>query len=869
MSKKRQAVRRSETSACVALLILLTACPPVFAQCPDGTPPPCAASRRAAPARRVPPPAAERRRSFLVLPFRNLSRSTELEWLVEGSPVLITDALSRNDDVTVVPDERLYPALQRAGLTPGAVMDLARVRRVAEQTSAWTAVTGEILAFGDRIRVSARAFDVVTNAEVMRAVEESAPGEDVRAVYQRLGTQLIRVAGFRDAAAADIATTTTRSVDAYRAYVRGVGHANRSEARRARDAFLEAVRLDSGYAQAYARLADAEMGVDPRQVMNPQSGFYRYAARAAALADNLPARDRELVLAINDILSARFTRARERLLALLAEDSLNVDALEWRASLEFMDPVLVPAGGGERPRGSINVGLAAAKRALEIDPSRHQLYGSLVQSYLIAAGGTPGFTMGYRREPSSLPAMIASTPDRTFIPLLRDTIVLAPVESLATLFPGDSLRLARRGALDAALSWARRWLAAGPAEAESHLWASRAHALAGDYLSALRELEQADSLGVESGHENVPARRMSLLARLERYADGTRIADSLWNARALEVSVLTAYQIEGLGWAWMLFVLERRYDQATALHNALATSLAPATIANPQLTPDALAFLLLSGNVDVYFSSPAVVRLRVAERLLEDAAPLHDGPLARVLPFQITILLNDTAVPDRPALARRALATADRLVPAHPDLAYRLAAAAAQEDTTVRAAAMERPWFAARREAATQLRLATLRRMRPLGATVTDSSAVFRWAIGGDSLHWNRVETTPGDQDYRWEAEFEAAGARYEALAGLGGAPAAQPRTATVAEGVRAAVRMLHQIVGTDSNAVHRTVPNIAVRAEAEAGGIRLVLRDPRLVAALRTERPATVRMRFRPCAKPAGAAQAECAEADVPVTYP
>lgn len=816
--------------------------------------------------RRAPPDLAARRRSFLVLPFRNLSRAAEHDWLVEGSPVLIADALGRNDAVTVVPDERLYPALLRSGLAPGGVMDLARVRRVATETGGWTAVTGEILVLGDRLRVSARAFDVVSNAEVLRAVEEAAAGEDVRAVYQRLGTRLMRAAGVGVVEAADLASTTTGSIDAYRAFVRGIAHINRSEVRRAREAFLEAVRMDSGYAQAYARLAEAELAVDPRQIANPQSALYRWIARAAALAGRLPPRDRELVLAIDDCLSGRFASARRRLEGLLAQDSTNVDAVEWRSTIEFFDPILVATPVGERPRGSLNAAQRYAKRTLELDPSRHQVYGSLVQSYLLVGGGTPGFTLGYRQEATSLPALLGRQPDRTFVPVLRDTIELVPSESTSTV-PGDTLVAARERAVRAARQWAERWIAAGPHEADAHLWASRVHAQAGDYALALRALETADSLGVETGLENVPARRMSLLARMERYADGTRVADSLWNAGALDITRLTAYQIEGLGWAWLLFVLDRNYGRATALLERVAGPLAPAATANPQLTAEALAVVLLSGNAQAYFLAPAAIRVRVLDRMLEDAPGLPAGPITRLLPFLATLRIEDTSVANRSALTARVAAAAARLETAHPDLAYQLAVVA-RDDSSARRTVDTLAWFAARRRSSEEERLATQRRFRPLRVVVTDSVATFSWAVEGDTFRWNRVETGPGDPDFRWVAEFAAGGARYEALATAGGRAGAAPTTGTLTALLGASLRLLREIVGADTTQPRRVVSLGAVRAEVEPGGLRLVLREPRLLAELRREQPATVRMRFLPCAQPPDGGRRECVDERVPVTY-
>ena len=93
-----------------------------YAQCADGTPPPCGA-RTVARAVATVPPAAQRARRYLVLPFRNVTRQTDQEWLVEGSTTMLSDALGRWQGITVVPDDRLYPALKRAGISPGSVVE--------------------------------------------------------------------------------------------------------------------------------------------------------------------------------------------------------------------------------------------------------------------------------------------------------------------------------------------------------------------------------------------------------------------------------------------------------------------------------------------------------------------------------------------------------------------------------------------------------------------------------------------------------------------------------------------------------------------------------------------------------------------------
>ena len=806
----------------------------------------------------APPGVGARRRAFLVLPFRNLTRSPEHDWLVEGSPVLISDALSRSDSVRVIPDERLYPALERAGLTAGSVMDLARVRRVAEETGGWTAVTGEILALGNRLRVSARAFDVVTNTEVMRAVEEAQSGDDVRAIYERLGTRLVRATGSAGSAAS-LATTTTKSVEAYRAYVRGVSHQNRSEVRRARDAFLEAVRLDSTYAHAYAKLAETEINLDPRQINNLQSPLYRYARRAADLAGNLPPRDREIVLATNDWLSGRFAAARGRAERLLAQDSLHVDALERLASLEVFDPILVDRGGVRRPRGSVNRGLALSKRILELDPSRHQFYGSLVQLYLLMGGLAPGYLLGYEREANSLPAMLATPPAVAFVPLLRDTVMLVPIDSLGTL-PRDTVRAARARAVDAARQWVTRWLDVGKGQAEPHLWASRVHSVAGDVEGALRELNIADSIGVETGLENVPARRMSLLARLGRYKQGRIIADSLFAAGALN-NAQNAYQFEGAGWAYMLFLLDGEYARAEELLKQFATVFAASAAQNPELTGESLAMLLLTGSVPQYFASPAPVRQAVLERLLAEAPTRPaESQTQKLLPFHVFAVSRDTAVA-RVQLAEAVARSADRLRTAgQRDLANRLVMIA-NRDTAMRRVVAALPWFGSIQEEAQAMATANARAFRAARVVVTDSVATFHWTVAPGTFAWNRPENL-GAFDFLWEATFNADGGEWEVLADVTSRPGLSLATGDINALVRAAVPALHQIMSPDTTVAHRIASRTAVRLEAETGGLRLVLREPKIIAALRRERPATARLEFRPC----GTA---CEVRQVPITYP
>ena len=570
------------------------------AQCPDGTPPPC--TRGAArPTTTSPPPAErDRARTFLVLPFRNLSRSAEYQWLVEASPTMLADAVGQWTDVTVVPDERLYPALRRHGLQPGSVMDLASLRPVAAETGGWTAVTGEVVVVGDRLQVSVRAYDLVTQHLVTRTTFEGRATDDVRDAYEHIATALLRAAGLEQASA-DLAGATTSSLDAYRAYLRGVSHLNRAEYRQARDAMVEAVRIDSTFAQAYARLA--EVSLLAFSVLDPDHPAYGYAERAAALSNRLPSRAASHVRALRSLLNADFTAARSELGTLVAQDSNDVDALEDLASLEFLDPLLVATPAGERRRGSLNAATQLSRRVLDLDPTRHGAYQGLVVIYSLAAGQPPGAVAGYRHE---LPRPVRSSvrawcscdfelgspgqppgsgndsalapqfagPDLMLVPLLQDSLELVSVDSLASI-PAESLAASRAHARAAARAWARRWLVAGPAEAEAHRMTARVLELDGTYQAALRELDIADSLGLEAEAEAVAARRMILLGKLGRLNDARRIADSLWKAKYFggELFATVPAMTEAYAWATNLFAAAGDFDRVRAALAAFSARL--------------------------------------------------------------------------------------------------------------------------------------------------------------------------------------------------------------------------------------------------------------------------------------------------------
>jgi len=844
-------------------------------QCPDGAPPPCAGVRPRPAVRVTPPAAAERGRRFLVLPFRNVTRGAEQEWLVEGSTAILAEAMGRWQGVSVVSDERLYPALRRAGITPGTVADAPLVRRVAEETGGWTAVTGDVYAIAGKVRVSARGYDVVTGREVVRASSEVPASADVRLAYDTVGTRLLRAAGL-DSGAADIGDATTRSLDAFRAYTRGLAHERRAELRSAQEAFREAVRLDSAFALAWARLSEVTLGMDPTSVLNPASPAANYLARAVALSSRLPNRHRQLVLASDATMRVQFADARRIIQALLAADSNDVDALLQMVGLEVSDVVLVEVPGGQRPRGSAQTAVRLAQRVVELDPSRHSTYALLAGLYARAGmAGREGIAVGLDRAPTSFAEFIQLVQQpahlRIYGAVFTDTLGLVPAESLAAI-PKETLDASRTRARSIARTWARRWVAVAPGEATGRQLYSELLAIDGEYAEALRELTVAESLGVQIPNWAPRARRLLFLAKAGRLAEADRIADSLTAVGFFADPNIVQGNTDAMAWAYLLALRGGRAVQAGTLLDQTANLI---RLTGGQAGPMS-AFALLQGNYHPEGEPkiPRQLRAEVLDSLLrhvtEAAAAERFGPW---MAFQLAGLarLAGQAEARAPELLRAAesLAAAGRTA-----LAFQLALNAIQADSaTIMPRAEALAWYRSAAETLYGARAATQFRFHPASASVGAERAVFEWRVDDTApFAWNRAESEHGDEEYQWSIDVEMTG-RYYVLSASSDSPypGAAPGSGTLSDllSPTQSRTVTTGALGANGARTDTTeLQGVALRTEAAPGVLRMIVTDRAVLDALRQARPAQARFRFRPCARPVGGV-AQCVDERVTIGYP
>lgn len=821
-------------------------------QCPDGTPPPCAAApRRAA----VQPPAeAERRRHLLVLPFRNISRGAADEWIVEGSTTMLAEALGRWRDLAVVDDQRLYPALRRQGVVPGTVAEAARVRRVAEETGGWTVITGELVRSGGRLRLTARAEDVVSRRVlVARATAENAVDADVREAFERLAAALVSgVAGLGDAGAD--ARPGTRSLEAYRAYLSGVTHVNRLRVRQARAAFQEAVRLDSSYAGAWLGLAQSSAR-SLAEVFNPTSTLYRAAEQAQRHAASLREREQRLVRGIAAFTRSQFAAAREQLDALVAADSADLDALEWLAAVELFDWVTVrDSTAAVRLRGSPQRAARLAQRAVNLDPGRAQAHEVLAITQGLAAGlWTGGIVWGARRESNTFAAFLTGESDGLFRMVLRgDTLgyVLDDPKSPDTVTAAERVR-----AVAAFRSVTARWQLATPGMGEAQLLAARAHELAGALDSALLALRAADSLGVETTLEVPAARRLVILGRLSRFPEARRLADSLHDAGYFRgLPLRTPFLSDPSSWAVQLFLLEGDTVRLAALFDAYQ--------------PRTVHYAACYGMPSRGFTRTVTdsVRLAVARAWLARGAVGAGSRRANECFREVLSVLRPLADAERSPIGE-ALVSGLRSALAAGDTARAVwhFHVAGYLDTALARRVREADWFAPVRADAERRRRETEARVSPLGAEVAGNTVTVRWRLdAGAPLTWNRVNTPPYTVEHRFVARFAFGDELWLLSVARFHEPFAAPESGTIDAVLRGRSAYLMTGPGDDSL---RTVQGANLRVEVAGDTVRLVASHPGLASRLREARLATVDMLFVPCVErrlPDG----QCGRVERPIVY-
>jgi len=216
--------------------------------------------------------------SVAVLPFLNLSADTANEYFSEGMTEELISALSRVEGLRV-------PARTSSFAFKGKMTD---IRDIGRQLSVAHVLEGSVQRAGGRLRVTAQLINVADGYHLWSETYDR-DLKDVFAIQDEVSHAIVSALQVKLAPAAPPARP--ENLEAYHLYLKGRLFFNRGTeegVNRAREFFRAAIAQDSGYARAYAGLADVYerlegLGYLPRAEAYPEA---RAAAERAVALDS-------------------------------------------------------------------------------------------------------------------------------------------------------------------------------------------------------------------------------------------------------------------------------------------------------------------------------------------------------------------------------------------------------------------------------------------------------------------------------------------------------------------------------------------------------------------------------------------------------
>ncbi len=207
---------------------------------------------------RRPPARIPDSKSVAVLPFTDLSEGRDQGWFADGLTEEVLNTLTRAPDLRVTSQQALAQFTQ-GGRDP---------RAVARQLGVSNLLEGSVRRSGARLRVTVKLIHVSDGAHVWSQTYDR-EGADMMRVQEDIAFDIARALKTvtDPAQLRAMVEVGTRSVDAYDAYVRGLGLERRESLvgdgrflRAAGEAYETARRLDPAFATAHWRAAQVWFG---------------------------------------------------------------------------------------------------------------------------------------------------------------------------------------------------------------------------------------------------------------------------------------------------------------------------------------------------------------------------------------------------------------------------------------------------------------------------------------------------------------------------------------------------------------------------------------------------------------------------------
>jgi eukaryotic-like serine/threonine-protein kinase len=445
------------------------------------------------------------RPAVAIMPFENPSGLQETQWLTTGVPSMLQTGLGQTEGLDVVGTQRIEEVLKQLGQSAGAI-DKSRMLEVARRAGAGALVVGAVFRDGGILRLDAQVQDVGTG----RLLDTfTVRGTDVFPLVDQLTVEIRDSLNVRPAPAArSISEITSSDPEAYRLYQEGLDALHNMRIADGYERLQRAVRLDPGFASAYAYLVIVARQADPGRVGEYERLLREHSAR-------LPERVQLLVEGEHAFQNGETAKAVEILESLLARYP------DEEGGYLLLSLVLDRRGEPQRAT-------AVVERGLKALPSSGPLYNQAGSLWLrqgrhpeaIRAFETYVRLLPQERSPHDRLAeayMLAGQPD---IALEHYARALAVDPDFTSARTGRLLALGMLGRYDEVLEEARRHVDAqkgkGPAALfQPYLLQGYFLSRAGRYREAYAQLDEAYRVA-GAGYQKVGVLVLAALLRSER-----------------------------------------------------------------------------------------------------------------------------------------------------------------------------------------------------------------------------------------------------------------------------------------------------------------------------------------------------------------
>ena len=405
-------------------------------------------------------PAHREVRSILVLPFENVNRDPNAEYLSDGIAEGLISTLAELPNLRVV-------ARTTAFRFKGKPVDLPALRK---QLDVDAVLAGRLLSQGSTITVQADLIDTDAGTELWgnRFHEQSTNVLDIEQnmvarISEALRGRLTRVP-----------TPATTSPEAYKLYLEGRFYwskRNPQAISKARELFQQAIAIDPQFALAYSGLADADSMLGSTFHVVPRERAFHLAREAAqtALRLNPDLAEAHASLGLLEENEFHWGPAERELKRALELNANYTSALLWYSLLQLA-------------RNHVDESIALIRRAVQIDPlsavmvtnlaMRLNVAGFYREGLANALKGIeldPGYNPSYTREGEAYEAigerekaaaayqrgsMVPGPPGSAEATLIRANVLLGNMVEARSVLQRLEERAAQGKAEWAMLAWA-------------------------------------------------------------------------------------------------------------------------------------------------------------------------------------------------------------------------------------------------------------------------------------------------------------------------------------------------------------------------------------------------------------------------------